>query len=100
MKNLQNDDNLKVMYTNADSLLNKKDELIAAIAENDYDVISITEIKPKTHKEIILAEYQLPGYEMFLNKDPKRGVAIYVKKDINPQEVSALNDHNFQESIW
>ena len=88
------------MYTNADSLLNKRDELLAAIAKEEYDIISISEIKPKTHKDVNLTEYQLPGYEMFLNKDIKRGVALYVKKDINPQEVSTLNDHNFQESIW
>ena len=88
------------MYTNADSLLNKKDELLATLVLEDRDVISITEVKPKTHKDLNLPEYQLPGYELFINDNPKRGVALYIKSILNPQEVNNLSNHKYEESIW
>ena len=37
---------------------------------------------------------------MFLNKSVKRGAALYIKNDLNPQEVSNLNNHTFEESTW
>ena len=88
-------DYLNVLYTNADSLLNKKDELQSNLALGKKDIIAITEVIPKTHKELNEPEYQLPEYEMFVNKNPKRGVALYISKELNPQEVNTLNEHNF-----
>ena len=37
---------------------------------------------------------------MFINKNVKRGTALYIKNNLNPQEVSNLNEHAFEESTW
>ena len=38
---------LKFLYTNADQYVNKRDTLLAMIAEDEPDVIMITEVIPK-----------------------------------------------------
>ena len=44
-----NNAQLSVMYTNADSLFNKMDELQALITgKNIYDIIAVTEVFPKS----------------------------------------------------
>lgn len=42
-----NSEHLKIMYTNVDSLMNKRDELRALIQNKSYDVIALKEILPK-----------------------------------------------------
>ena len=37
---------------------------------------------------------------MYVNKNVKRGAALYINNKLNPQEVSNLNDHTFEESTW
>ena len=71
---------LKVFYTNADSLFNKFDELKARLSCEQYDVICITEVKPKNSRYLInISEIQLEGYNIFNNVNPTgRGVIIYV----------------------
>ena len=39
-----------MMYTNADSLLNKIGELQALITEKKYDIIDVTEVFPKNQQ--------------------------------------------------
>ena len=38
---------LKVLYTNADQLINKRDDLSMKIAGNEPDLIMVTEVIPK-----------------------------------------------------
>ena len=89
---------LKILYTNADSLTNKMDELKALVQENDYDVICITETQPK-YKTARQDPYepQLMGYSgHFANKG--RGVAIYTKSDIGTDTLDI--PINFCDHIW
>ena len=69
-----------IVYTNADSLRNKLDELKIRIQ-------SVTEFKVKNpgNSNIELTEYILEGYNLFHNNDDKnchRGVLIYVDKNL------------------
>ena len=88
------------MYTNADGLLNKKDELQMLIAEYEPSIIAITELKPKRLKYFEQVEYAFPGYVLFTNKDMRLGAGIYIKKSLNPVEYDGLSDIKFEESVW
>ena len=90
------------LYTNADSLLNKKDELLTLIHEIKPNIISITEVKSKGKRadEVNDHEYNIDGYDMFLNDQPKRGVAIYTDKKLNAQQYDEFNYHNFEENVF
>jgi len=77
------------VYTNADSLRNKLDELKIRILNATYKpkVICITEFKVKNtgNSNIEMIEYNLEGYNLFHNNDTKnghRGVLIYVDKGL------------------
>ena len=43
---------------------------------------------------------QLEGYDLFLGKNPQRGVLIYTNQSINAQEYCDFDNLNFKESIW
>ena len=46
-------ENIKILYTNADQLPNKKDDLLQLIAGNEPDVIMITGVIPKQQKHLM-----------------------------------------------
>ena len=79
---------MKVLYTNADQFLNKRDHLLVHIAGNTPDIIVISEMLPKAPQAVInLSLITLPGYHNYLNFDPDnynptltniRGVGIFV----------------------
>lgn len=94
------DSGCTVMYTNIDGLPNKKDELLRAVEKENPTIIALTETIPKARTDLLLAEYYIPGYDVFTNDNQKRGVAIYVKNQVNAQESTALNEHVFEESVW
>jgi len=77
---------LKCWSTNADSLLNKLDELKARIYLFNPDIIAITEIYPKHNLyEITATELNINGYDVFCNDESSahRGVCIYIKSCLN-----------------
>ena len=91
------------MYTNADSLLNKLDELKSRfMGEESPDIIMITEVVPKNLRYTLnKAEIDLNGYEMFPSgfpTDARRGVVIYAKRELNAVELDIKS--NFKESVW
>ena len=93
----------KILYTNADSLLNKKHELILRIQNIEPDIIAIVEALPKNVISCPLeAEFSLKGYSLITNFDVSknlklRGLIIYVKSKFN-YEVLA-NPTNFREAL-
>ena len=87
-----------MFYTNADGLLNKRDELLIHIEEFQPKIIAITEIVPKKVQEFIQWEYSLDRYDMFCNENPSRGVALYLDKTLNAQEC-ILRDNTFKEAV-
>ena len=44
-------------------------------------------------------EYEIPGYNMFVNANPSRGVAIYTAKHLNANEFHCERN-GFAESVW
>ena len=93
-----------------DSFLNKKDEFLTRIQESKPSIIGLTEInskktnkKKKTSKNnqnLNEVEYHIPNYDMFLNNNISRGVALYTEKSLNARECEELNKSEFQESVW
>eukprot|EP00745_Piridium_sociabile_P043063 TRINITY_DN87471_c0_g3_i3.p1 TRINITY_DN87471_c0_g3~~TRINITY_DN87471_c0_g3_i3.p1 ORF type:complete len:950 (+),score=231.72 TRINITY_DN87471_c0_g3_i3:692-3541(+) len=89
------------MYTNADSLLNKRTELEAMIEIHQPTIIGIVEIKPKNLRfEVQESEITIPGYEPFHNLEKRgRGICLYVKSEMKP---SLKNDFetDFEECVF
>ena len=90
----------KVLYSNVDSFLNKKDEFLIRIADLKPSIIALSEIKPKNASTFCESEYAITNYDMFLNKDHKRGVAIYVDKSLKAREYEELYVCGFEECVW
>ena len=76
---------MSVFYTNTDQFLNKRDELLLVITDDEPDVIVLSEVLPKVLKYPINPVCMvLPNYNMYLSFDPlspefgsgKRGLAI------------------------
>lgn len=88
---------LYVMYTNADSLFNKREELLALLEMCHYDIIVITETLPKNreHMNIQTQELEISGYNMYTidtNNYVGRGIAIYIKTEINSAPVTQVRN--------
>ena len=62
-----------VLYTNVHSLINKINELYMLIDRIKPKIIALTEIMAKNMQDFNMAEYNVPGYDLFVNKNPKRG---------------------------
>lgn len=90
------------MYTNIDNILNKKGELQTLVQEKKPSVIAITEVMPKAKIKgnIDNAELAIAGYDLFINKHPKRGIVIYAKRELNVKECDVMNDSDFEECLW
>ena len=73
---------LKILYTNADTLHNKIQELklLLETLESTPQIIAITEIKAKKRIDIYLSEFNIPGYTVYSNnlEENNRGILIYV----------------------
>lgn len=90
---------LSLLYTNADSLRNKIDDLRARITEKPPDIIAITEVYPKNVTyEVQQPELNIPGYSSFFNTIDGRGVAIYTAEWLS----ATITDFGipFSDSIW
>ena len=100
---------LKVLYTNADQFLNKRDHLLVHIAGNTPDIIVISEMLPKASQAVInLSLITLPGYHNYLNFDPDnynptltniRGVGIFVHHKLQASQIY-FNTPHFEDHVW
>ena len=92
---------LTCLYTNSDSLLNKRFELEVEIDIHKPDIIAICEIKPKKCRyQVQPGEIAIQGFELFHNlESPGRGVAVLVRSNLNPSVCDDLSS-DFQESIF
>jgi len=73
---------LRIVYTNAHSLLNKLQELKVLINSLKHapQIIAITEVNNKINSKSLISEYHIPGYELYSTNLEKvsRGILIYV----------------------
>ena len=88
---------VSVLYTNCQSLNNKRDELKACVGESEPDIICLTECW--TNELIDSSILKLSGYEMTVRKDRMDtaggrggGVIIYVKEGIPAWEIDCDTD--------
>ena len=90
------------MYSNVDSLANKREEFKIRINEIKPHIIGLTETLPKNQKYSfsLKKECSLPNYDVFTNDKEKRGVALYLHKTLQAQECPILNKSDFEESVW
>ena len=77
------------MYSNVDnSLLSKLDELRVLAHTNKYDIITLTEIKPKHSILPDPASLQINGYTLYLGdlaNTNSRGVCCYVNDKLSSE---------------
>ena len=108
-KEIKTISSLKVLYTNADQFLNKRDDLLLHIAGNEPDIIMITKVLPKVQPSFISdAQLHIPGYNLFtnfkLNCDltgaKGRGIVIYLSCDLTAAHQVYFTTSNFEEQIW
>ena len=100
---------LKFLYTNADQFVNKRDDLVSFISNDEPDIIMITEVIPKRQiHPITQALLDIEGYNSVFNFDPDdtnlgacglRGVAIYHKQSLQVTEVD-FDIEGFYDHAW
>ena len=98
-----NQKGIKCLYTNADSLLGKRDLLKQRIDELNPDIIAVTESLPKNMSRSILntdVEYALTGYNMFQGHHNKSGVLIYTANHLQVSKEDSLSEEDHEEQIW
>ena len=91
--------NLKIWYTNADTLTpSKLSELEANIKVSHPDVICITEVSPKNSSEEICDEsYNIGGYNMF-RSELGRGIIIYTAHHLLASLIETQTP--YESSVW
>ena len=91
------------MYTNADTVTNKLNELFLLAESHQLDIIMVTEIKPKySYETTDSARYKLEGYQMYTNldADAHRGVAVYVENSLADLATEVNLDTMYNECTW
>ena len=98
---------LTYLYTNADVLTNKLDELVAIVNDKNPDIIGICEVLPKSFRaenKLYSNDFKLEGYDMIphpnIDENKGRGSILYIKSDLThmPVEIKGQGNH-FQEHI-
>ena len=88
------DQGLKIMYTNARSIVNKIDELKSFVHTSDFDIICITEAWTNTN---ISNHYlSIPGFHIVSRHDRNDtqngrggGIIIYIKEHLKANEIAS-----------
>ena len=92
----------KCIYTNADQLQNKLDELRVQCVTLDVDFVFVTEVLPKYNPDSISCSsmiYHIDGYNAFHSTDNGRGVLIYAKDTYNISPNQYLNSL-YHDATW
>ena len=94
-----------VMYSNIDqSLTGKMAELMGIIDKIKPSIIMLTEIESKSKKdptkEVKESEISIPNYSLMVNKNRKRGVAMYIDNKLNPRECTHNISCQFEECVF
>lgn len=94
-------DHLICIYLNADNILNKRNELDAVIDIHQPDVICITETAPKhCNTAMSTSELQIEGYDICVNENPKRGVAIFTACHLTATPYEYETTDKCEEHCW
>ena len=102
MSNAGQDVELKFLYLNARSIMNKFDDLMVTVEDLRPDIIGITE--SWAYKDVFDSELSIEGYVLFRsdrgNCEASRGggVLMYVREWLSPVEFSP--ETSFPEHVW
>ena len=103
----QSGDNYSIYYSNLDTFLNKKDEIIDIVNRESPDILTFTELLNKKNPCITKAELNLEGYDAFYRDEEsndkilkRRGVIIFTKKSINAKLFTGFDNFVFREHVW
>ena len=90
------------LYTNIDSMLNKRSEINALVQLHTPSFIALVEVKPKNCRyEINEYELELQNYEAYHNlNDDGRGVCFYVHKTIKSTRCETVNSKGANEVLF
>ena len=93
------------MFTNADSLINKRtEEALINQQEHKPDVIGVVEIKAKKYSELpLISEFSIKGYDtQYVNVDTLngRGIILYTASWLNAQPYTPDDVGLGLESVW
>ena len=90
-----------MFYTNADQVLNKKDDLLVMISTDKPDIIVLTEVIPKAQSNPIpLSQLAIPEYNFYANfdydtvdlgKSGKRGIIAYFSIVLSTKQITLSN---------
>ena len=86
-------------YTNANSLINKRDEFLLRTV--GYDIIGVVETW--ANLEVFDSELQIPGYTMCrLDRQHESGggLVLYIKEGFQSSLCMSLMSSGFEESLW
>ncbi|XP_063960326.1 uncharacterized protein LOC135155303 [Lytechinus pictus] len=92
---------LKCIFTNAQSIVNKRDELQSTVYQEEPDIISIVETW--LNSKISDAEIQIPGYQatrLDRQNRPHGGVLLYTKEGIEVQQRTDSELNIYNEALW
>ena len=103
----QSGDKYSIYYSNLDTFLNKKSEILDLINKENPDIIAFSEILNKKNPTITKAELNIEGYDAFYREEEsnnkllkRRGVIIYTKKSMNANFFTGFDNYAFREHIW
>ena len=91
-----NSNGIKCLYTNTDQLVNKLEEVILFVKENNVHIIAINETLPKSCSSDISPAFIIPGYECFPDNEG-RGVCVFVKDIYETKRISDIEDFVFHK---
>ena len=90
---------MRILYTNADSLHNKLQELkiLLSSLEHTPQITAINEVNSKSNSKSVISEFNIPGYELYSTnlEEISRGNLIYV--DANLHSSINITDSSFKE---
>ena len=92
---------LRCLYTNANSVIGKMEELGHLVAEWEFGVVGITE--SWANEGVLDAELALPGYQMYRrDRIGARGggLLLYVADEIRSTLHEGLTECGFDDAIW
>ena len=100
---LLNNVDFNILYTNSDSLLNKRDELQSILYEDRTDIVSITEVLPKNRcpSGYGSIEWNISGYIAYhpdFTNYKGRGCIIYAKDTLESFQVN-IGDSQLIEHV-
>lgn len=89
---------MRFLYTNTDTITNKRHELVTRVMQTDPDVIGLVEINPKNALyDLQPTELNIPGYNLYVNSSG-RGVAIFIRESFAAFEITQ-SDSNLP-MVW